>query len=127
MTVMSYNGYHARIEYSDEDGFFVGHIAGIQDVVGFHGESINELRKASEEAVTDYLETCARLGRIKESPVDENLRGFFVSDPAQFATPTTSAPNPPPPNYHPDQTASSPSPPSPHPARDPSETPGPHG
>jgi len=127
MTVMSYNGFTTCVECSDEDHLFVGHIAGIKDVVGFHGESINDLRKAFEEAVTDYLETCARLGRINESPIAENLRGFFVSNPTQFATPTTSAPNPPPPNYHPDQTASSPSPPSPHPARDPSETPAPHG
>ena len=127
MNVMGYNGFSARIGYSDEDSLFVGHIEGIKDVVGFHGQSINELRNAFEQAVTDYLETCARLGRIKESPIAEKLRGFFVSDPTQFATPTTSAPNPPPPNYHPDQTASSPSPLSPHPARGPSETPGPHG
>lgn len=62
MTVMKYNSFTARVEYSDEDGLFVGHIAGVKDVVGFHGESINELRKAFEEAVTDYLETCARPG-----------------------------------------------------------------
>jgi predicted RNase H-like HicB family nuclease len=60
---MNYQGYAARIDYSDEDGLFVGHIAGIKDVVGFHGESISELRAAFEEAVTDYLETCVKLGR----------------------------------------------------------------
>ena len=63
MNEMNYNGYAARIEYNDEGGPFVGRIAGIKDVVGFHGESINDLRKAFEEAVTDYLETCAKLGR----------------------------------------------------------------
>lgn len=63
MNVMSYQGYTVVIEYSDEDGLFVGHIAGIKDVVGFHGESMRELREAFEEAVTDYLETCAKLGR----------------------------------------------------------------
>lgn len=31
---VNYQGYAARIEYSDEDGLFVGHIAGIKDVVG---------------------------------------------------------------------------------------------
>lgn len=41
----------------------MGHIAGIADVVGFHGESVAELRTAFEEAVDDYLETCERLGR----------------------------------------------------------------
>lgn len=63
MKNMRYKGYAARIEYSDKDGCFVGHIAGIRDVVGFHGESVAELRSAFEEAVDDYLETCAKLGR----------------------------------------------------------------
>ena len=49
--------------YSDEDGLFVGHIVDIKVVVGFHAESVSELRAAFEEAVTDYLETCAKLGR----------------------------------------------------------------
>ena len=61
MSVMNYKGYAARIEYSEEDGLFIGHIAGIRDIVGFHGESVQELRNAFEEAVTDYLETCAKL------------------------------------------------------------------
>lgn len=55
---MTYKGYVARIEYSDEDGCFIGHIAGIRDVIGFHGESVPKLRMAFEEAVDDYLETC---------------------------------------------------------------------
>ncbi|MDI2144155.1 type II toxin-antitoxin system HicB family antitoxin [Pseudomonas sp. ITA] len=68
MNVMNYNGYAARIEYSAEDGVFVGRIAGIKDVVGFHGQSVKELREAFEEAVTDYLETCAKLGRAPQEP-----------------------------------------------------------
>jgi len=63
MKTMKYKGYKAHIEYSEEDGCFVGHIAGIRDVVGFHGESVTELRQAFEEAVDDYLETCAKLGK----------------------------------------------------------------
>ncbi|MBW1751023.1 MAG: type II toxin-antitoxin system HicB family antitoxin [Deltaproteobacteria bacterium] len=63
MKTMKYKGYSARIEYSDEDGCFVGHIAGIQDVVGFHGKSVLELRTAFEDAVEDYLETCRKIGK----------------------------------------------------------------
>ncbi|WP_350598544.1 type II toxin-antitoxin system HicB family antitoxin [Pseudomonas sp. 65/3-MNA-CIBAN-0223] len=73
MNVMNYQGYAARIEYSDEDGLFVGHIAGIRDVVGFHGESVSELRSAFEEAITDYLETCAKLGRAPQKSYSGNL------------------------------------------------------
>lgn len=63
MNGMTYKGYAARIEYRDEDACFVGHLVGIRDVVGFHGDSVDELRIAFEEAVDDYLETCEKLGR----------------------------------------------------------------
>jgi predicted HicB family RNase H-like nuclease len=68
MKTMQYKGYAARIEYSDEDGCFVGHIAGIRDIVGFHGESVEELRAAFEEAVDDYWETCEKVGRSPQRP-----------------------------------------------------------
>ncbi len=50
---MIYCGYAARIENSDEDQCLVGHIAGIDDIVGFHGESLAQMRAAFEEAVDD--------------------------------------------------------------------------
>ena len=58
MKTMQYKGYAAHIEYSDEDKCFVGHIAGIRDIIGFHGMSVKSLNTAFEEAVDDYLETC---------------------------------------------------------------------
>lgn len=68
MNIMSYKGYAARIEYSDEDGSFIGHIAGIRDVVGFHGESVTQLRQAFEESVDDYVATCEKLNRTPQRP-----------------------------------------------------------
>jgi predicted HicB family RNase H-like nuclease len=73
MNTMIHRGYAARIDYSDDDGCFVGHIAGINDVVGFHGESVAELRGAFEEAVDDYLETCETLNRSPQKPYSGNL------------------------------------------------------
>ncbi len=70
---MSYKGYTARIEYSAEDQCFVGHLAGINDIVGFHGESVNELRQCFEEAVNDYLETCEKMGKTPQQPDSGNL------------------------------------------------------
>jgi predicted HicB family RNase H-like nuclease len=60
---MTYRGYSARIEYDDADGIFTGRLAGIRDGVGFHADSVEGLREAFHEAVEDYLETCARLGK----------------------------------------------------------------
>jgi predicted HicB family RNase H-like nuclease len=60
---MTYKGYAARIEYDDEDGLFTGRIAGIRDGVGFHADTVEGLREAFHEAVEDYIETCARIGK----------------------------------------------------------------
>jgi predicted HicB family RNase H-like nuclease len=65
---MNYKGYTARIEYSDEDDCLVGHIAGINDVVGFHANSVPELHAAFEEAVDDYLQTCKQVGKAAQKP-----------------------------------------------------------
>jgi predicted HicB family RNase H-like nuclease len=63
MKPMKYKSYTAVIAYSDEDSCLVGRIAGINDVVSFHGESVPEIRAAFTEAVEDYIEACRRLGR----------------------------------------------------------------
>lgn len=67
-STMTYKNYSARIEFSAEDGLFVGHLAGISDIIGFHGESVTELRAAFEEAVDDYLETCEKIGKAPQRP-----------------------------------------------------------
>ena len=61
MKTMQYKAYHARIDYDDEDKIFVGHIAGIRAIVGFHGTSVAELESAFAEAVDDYLAACSLL------------------------------------------------------------------
>ena len=60
---MRYKGYSARIEYDDDDGIFIGQVAGIRDGVGFHADTVEGLRAAFHEAVEDYLETCAKVGQ----------------------------------------------------------------
>ena len=74
MNTMTFKGYAARIEYSDEDRCLIGHIAGINDVVGFHGESVAEFARAAfEEAVEDYLTTCEKLNRAPQKPYSGRL------------------------------------------------------
>ena len=63
---MNYKGYSARVEFVEADGVFVGRIAGIRDGVGFHGDTVEGLRAAFHEAVDDYVETCARLGKAPQ-------------------------------------------------------------
>lgn len=74
MNTMTYKNFAARVEYSEEDGCFVGHIAGIRDVIGFHGETVTELRAAFNEAVDDYLVTCKKLEQAPNKPYSGQFR-----------------------------------------------------
>ena len=74
MNTMEYKGFAARVEYSEADGCIIGHVAGIRDVIGFHGESVAELRAAFEDAVDDYLATCEKLGRDPNKPYSGQFR-----------------------------------------------------
>lgn len=68
MNTMTHKGYAARVEFDAQDRIFVGHIAGIRDIVGFHGESVDGLEAAFHEAVDDYLAVCKKLGQTPDKP-----------------------------------------------------------
>lgn len=59
---LSYRGYQTTIDFSAEDGCFVGHLAGIPDIVGFHGETMEEAAQDFHAAVDSYLESLAKAG-----------------------------------------------------------------
>jgi len=66
MSAISYKGYLAHVDFDPEDEIFTGGLAGVNDVVGFHGESVAALKDSFREAVDDYIETCAKVGKAPE-------------------------------------------------------------
>ena len=89
MNSMTYRGYAARVEFDPDDRIFVGHLAGIRDVVGFHGTSVDELEAAFHEAVDDYLASCEKLGQSPEKPFSGRV--MFRIDPEIHARATLAA------------------------------------
>ena len=83
MNTLTYKGYTAKIEFDPDDNIYVGHIIGIRDTVGFHGETASELKNAFYEAVDFYLESCKKADRDPNKPfsgkfvvrVDSSLHG----------------------------------------------------
>ncbi len=73
MKAMNYKGYFAKVEFDPEDHIFIGHIIGIRDVVGFHGESVVELETAFKEAVENYLIACKELNQKPNKPYSGKL------------------------------------------------------
>ena len=75
MKIMTYKGYTAEIIYSDEDDCFVGHIINIDAIVGFHGDTDEELRDAFENMVELYIET---FEEPENAPQKHDAGGFWA-------------------------------------------------
>ena len=58
MNTLKYKGYIGSVSYSEPDKVFFGEIEGINDLVTYEGESVDELTASFHEAVEDYLIFC---------------------------------------------------------------------
>ena len=71
--MMEYNGYHAEIEYDNDDQIFVGKVYGIVDSLNFHGRSVTELEEMFHQSIDNYLAMCAAAGKTP----DREFKGTF--------------------------------------------------
>ncbi len=83
MSTMTYRGYTASVAFDDRDSILVGRVVDIADVIGFHAETVADLREAFKEAIDDYLETCAKIVQEPEKPASGRL--MLRVDPAIHA------------------------------------------
>ena len=65
---MIHRGYCAKIEYSEELGCLVGRVSDIQHEISFQGDSVENIRKAFEQAVDGYLTGCTERNEEPEKP-----------------------------------------------------------
>ena len=72
--MMNYKGYTAKVEFDDEAMIFHGEVIGIRDVVTFQGRSVEEIKKAFNGSVDDYLDFCKERGEEPDKP----FSGKFV-------------------------------------------------
>ena len=62
MSVMTVNGYHAKIEYDEELDLFRGEILGLNGGADFYGKSPKELRTEFKRSLHVFLEVCKEKG-----------------------------------------------------------------
>ena len=72
-SLMECKGYHAKIEFDQEDKIFVGHVLGINDSINFHGKSVRELTKEFDNAISNYLDYCKK----SEKEPEKEFKGSF--------------------------------------------------
>ncbi len=73
MSVMTYKGYSARVDFDPRDQIFVGHVLGVRDTISFHGETVDELRQDFANAIEGYLVMCAKDGEKPEKSYSGKL------------------------------------------------------
>lgn len=64
--ILEYKGYHTKIQFDSKDLLLRGKIEGINDLVNFECENINDIKKIFEDAVDDYLAFCKEVGKDPE-------------------------------------------------------------
>jgi predicted HicB family RNase H-like nuclease len=73
MNTMTYKGYTARVEFDDHDNIFVGRVLGVNAIIGFHGETVAELRADFMAAIDFMIEDCRARGESPEKPASGKL------------------------------------------------------
>lgn len=71
--MMKYKGYFGEITYDDDAKIFHGEVVGLKDVITFQGKSVNELKKAFQDSINDYLAWCAERGETPEKTYSGKL------------------------------------------------------
>lgn len=72
-SMMEYKGYHATIEYDNDDELFIGNVFGIVDSLNFHGTSTEELREMFHQCIDNYLDFCKSVNKNPE----KEFKGTF--------------------------------------------------
>ena len=78
MNTLKYKGFLGTVAFSDEDNVFFGKIEGINGLVNFEGESVDELKNAFHEAVDDYIIYCNE-NNIEQRKVYSGLLNIRIS------------------------------------------------
>lgn len=64
----TYKGYIGSVTLGDADGVLFGTVPNIDDVITFHGTSVEEVRQAFRDSVDFCLAFCAAQAEMPEEP-----------------------------------------------------------
>lgn len=84
--VISYNGFVGMVHFSAEDDVFHGKLEGVNDLITFEGQSVEELKKAFQDAVEGYLIICKEIGKDPHKSYKGSFNIRINPDLHQFAS-----------------------------------------
>ncbi len=60
---MQYKSYTAEVQYSVEDGCYIGRVVGVRDIISFEGGSIADLEVDFHNAIDFHLQASLEQGK----------------------------------------------------------------
>lgn len=66
--LLSYKHYNGTVEYSKEDACLFGKVVGVKSLLSYEGNSIQELERAFQTVIEDYLADCQERNVQPEQP-----------------------------------------------------------
>ena len=71
--VLTYKGYIGSVNFSADDSVFFGKLEGINDLVSFEGETVQELKDAFCYMVDEHIKDC----EAENIPLEKSYKGSF--------------------------------------------------
>lgn len=68
LKILKFKNYHGSLEYDEESEILHGKVLHVRDLIAYEGETPKKLKRAFEDAVNDYLETCKAEGIEPDRP-----------------------------------------------------------
>jgi predicted HicB family RNase H-like nuclease len=59
--------------FDAEDKVIVGRVLDVDDIITFHGESVDEFESNFHTVVEDYISACEKLGAVPDKPASGKL------------------------------------------------------
>jgi len=70
--IMKYKGYTTKVYYTKDYNVYYGRFEGVSDLISFEGNTIEDFKKAFEEAVDHYFELCNEIGKEPSIPYKDD-------------------------------------------------------
>jgi predicted HicB family RNase H-like nuclease len=71
--VLTYKGFIGSVHFSADDDVFFGKVEGINDLITFEGNSVQELKDAFHYVVDEHIRDCER----ENIPAEKSYKGSF--------------------------------------------------
>jgi predicted HicB family RNase H-like nuclease len=71
--VLTYKGFIGSVHFSAEDDLFFGRVEGINDLITFEGDSVQELKGAFRYVVDAHIADCEK----ENLPAEKSYKGSF--------------------------------------------------